>query len=147
MRRFTRLTNAFSKKVENHACAVALHAMYYNFVRIHQTLKVTPAMAAGVTDRLWEMADLVEMLEAFEASQKTRPAPSVKAALFKLIHSTDPLPALDCEHIMNYVHGLFLSSGEWEIMVRALVEEAATLASLALFLGMIAIWAQIIATL
>ena len=70
MRRFTRLTNAFSKKVENHACAVALHAMYYNFVRIHQTLKVTPAMAAGVTDRLWEMKDLVEMLEAFETSQK-----------------------------------------------------------------------------
>jgi hypothetical protein len=70
MRRFTRLTNAFSKKVENHACAVALHAMYYNFVRIHQTLKVTPAMAAGVTDRLWEMKDLVEMLEAFEASRK-----------------------------------------------------------------------------
>ena len=69
MRRFTRLTNAFSKKVENHACAVALHAMYYNFVRIHQTLKVTPAMAAGVTDRLWEMKDLVEMLEAFEAKR------------------------------------------------------------------------------
>jgi hypothetical protein len=66
----TRLTNAFSKKVANHACAVALHAMYYNFVRIHQTLKMTPAMAAGVTDRLWEMKDLVEMLEAFEASQK-----------------------------------------------------------------------------
>ena len=63
MRRFTRLTNAFSKKVENHACAVALHAMYYNFVRIHQTLKVTPAMAAGVTDKLWEMDDLVAMLE------------------------------------------------------------------------------------
>ena len=57
------------------------------------------------------------------------------------------LPPLDCEHIMNYVHGLFLLSGEWEIMVRALVEEAATLASLALFLGMIAIWAQVIATL
>jgi hypothetical protein len=54
LRRFTRLTNAFSKKVENHACAVALHAMYYNFVPIHQTLKVTPAMAAGVTDRLNE---------------------------------------------------------------------------------------------
>ena len=54
--------------------------------------------------------------------------------------------ALDCEHIMNYVHDLFLE-GEWEIMVRALVEEAATLASLALFLGMIAIWAQVIATL
>jgi hypothetical protein len=44
--------------------------MYYNFVRIHQTLKVTPAMAAGVSDRLWEMKDLVEMLEAFEASQQ-----------------------------------------------------------------------------
>src|SRR5271169_6094413 len=63
MRRFTRLTNAFSKKVENHAYAVALHSMYYNFVRIHQTIKVTPAMAAGVTMRLWEMSDLVAMLE------------------------------------------------------------------------------------
>jgi len=62
MRRFTRLTNAFSKKVENHACAVALHAMYYNLFRIHQTLKVTPAMAAGVTDRLWEMGDVVNLL-------------------------------------------------------------------------------------
>jgi IS1 family transposase len=70
MRRLTRLTNAFSKKIENHVCSVALHAMYYNFVRIHQTLKVTPAMAAGVTDRLWEMKDLVEMLEAFESAQK-----------------------------------------------------------------------------
>ena len=59
MRRFTRLTNAFSKKIENHACAVALHAMYYNFVRLHKTLKFTPAMAAGVTDRLWEMKDLL----------------------------------------------------------------------------------------
>jgi hypothetical protein len=69
MRRFTRLTNAISKKVENHAAAVSLHAMY-NFVRIHQTLKVTPAMAAGETHRLWEMTDLVEMVEAFEASHK-----------------------------------------------------------------------------
>ena len=66
-RRFTRLTNAFSKKVENHAHAVALHMMYYNFVRIHQTLRVTPAMAAGVTKRLWEMADVVGVLEAWEA--------------------------------------------------------------------------------
>ncbi len=52
-RRFTRLTNAFSKKVENHALSVALHYMHYNFCRIHKTLRVTPAMAAGVTDRLW----------------------------------------------------------------------------------------------
>jgi IS1 family transposase len=66
MRRFTRLTNAFSKKVENHAAAIALHTMYYNFIRIHQTLKVTPAMAAGVTDKLWEMDDLVAMLEQWE---------------------------------------------------------------------------------
>src|ERR1700730_10306645 len=62
MRRFTRLTNAFSKKVENHAAAIALHTMYYNFVRIHQKLKVTPAMAAGVSKKLWEVSDIVEML-------------------------------------------------------------------------------------
>jgi IS1 family transposase len=68
-RRFTRLTNAFSKKVENHAHSVALFAMYYNFVRIHKTLKVTPAMAAGVTDRLWEIGDVVDVLEAWEASE------------------------------------------------------------------------------
>lgn len=66
MRRFTRLTNAFSKKVENHAAAIALHTMYYNFVRIHQTLRVTPAMAAKVTDKLWEVEDIVVMLEQWE---------------------------------------------------------------------------------
>ncbi len=67
-RRFTRLTNAFSKKIENHAHSVALFAMYYNFVRIHQTLKMTPAMAAGVTDRLWEIGEIVDVLEAWETS-------------------------------------------------------------------------------
>ncbi len=66
VRRFTRLTNAFSKKVENHAAAIALHTMYYNFVRIHQTLKVTPAMAAGVSKKLWEIIDIVEVLEQWE---------------------------------------------------------------------------------
>jgi hypothetical protein len=65
-RRFTRLTNAFSKKVENHAHAVALHMLYYNFVRIHQTVRTTPAMAAGVTKRLWEIGDIVDVLEAWE---------------------------------------------------------------------------------
>jgi len=63
MRRFTRLTNGFSKKIENHVAAISLHFMYYNFVRIHQTLRITPAMAAGVTDRAWEIADIVRLLE------------------------------------------------------------------------------------
>ena len=63
MRRFTRLTTGFSKKIENHAAALAVYFMYYNFVRIHQTLRVTPAMAAGVTSRLWEISDMVALLE------------------------------------------------------------------------------------
>jgi IS1 family transposase len=63
MRRFTRLTNGFSKKLENHVHMVALYAVWYNFVRIHKTLRVTPAMAAGVTDRLWSVQDIVEMAE------------------------------------------------------------------------------------
>ena len=63
MRRFTRLTNAFSKKIDNHRHSIALHFMYYNFVRIHQSLRTTPAMAAGVTDRLWDIADMVALLE------------------------------------------------------------------------------------
>jgi hypothetical protein len=79
MRRFTRLTNAFSKKVENHAWAVALHFMYYNFVRIHQTLKVTPAMQAGVTGKLWEMSDIVALVEANEPKSGRR-APYKKQA-------------------------------------------------------------------
>ena len=78
MRRFTRLTNAFSKKVENHAHAVALHFMYYNFARIHKTLRVTPAMAAGVTERLWEMSDIVELIEAREANEDRKRGPYKK---------------------------------------------------------------------
>jgi hypothetical protein len=62
MRRFTRLTNAFSKKVENHATAVALHFMHYNFARIHQSLRVTPAMAAEITDHVWEIGEIVDLL-------------------------------------------------------------------------------------
>jgi hypothetical protein len=65
MRRFTRLTNAFSKKIENHVASIAIHYVWYNFVRIHQSLRVTPAMAAGVTDRLWEMEDLIGLLDGF----------------------------------------------------------------------------------
>lgn len=67
-RRMTRLTNAFSKKVENHAHAMALHFLYYNFVRVHKTLRMSPAMAAGVTNRLWEMSDVVNVLEAWEST-------------------------------------------------------------------------------
>ena len=67
MRRFTRLTNGFSKKVENHAYAVALHMKYYNFVRVHQKLRMSPAMAAGVSARLWEVSDIVALIEADEA--------------------------------------------------------------------------------
>ena len=69
MRRFTRLTNAFSKKVEMHAHSVALQFMHYNFVKIHQSLRTTPAMAAGVTDRLWEVEDIVELLNTEEATR------------------------------------------------------------------------------
>lgn len=72
MRRFTRLTNGFSKKVENHAYAVALHMMYYNFVRLHSSLRMSPAMAAGVSDRLWEVSDIVELVEAAEPAPKKR---------------------------------------------------------------------------
>ncbi len=72
MRRFTRLTNGFSKKIENHTYAVALHMMYYNFVKLHSTLRVTPAMAAGVTDRLWEVSDIVALREAVEPKAAKR---------------------------------------------------------------------------
>jgi IS1 family transposase len=62
MRRFTRLTNGFSKKIENHAHAVALHFMHYNFCRVHKTLRVTPAMEAGITDHVWEIAEIIDLL-------------------------------------------------------------------------------------
>ena len=64
MRRFTRLTNGFSKKVENHGHAVALHFMHYNFVRIHKTLRVTPAMEAGLADRPWTLEELCSLIAA-----------------------------------------------------------------------------------
>jgi hypothetical protein len=63
MRRFTRLTNGFSKKVDNHAYMVALYYMHYNFCRVHQTLRVTPAMEAGVTDHVWSIAEIASLLD------------------------------------------------------------------------------------
>ena len=71
-RRFTRQTNASSKKLENHALSVALHSMHYNFCRIHKTLHITPAMAAGVTDHAWSVADIVAIIDAVEAAPAKR---------------------------------------------------------------------------
>jgi hypothetical protein len=69
MRRYTRLSNGFSRKIQNHAAAVALNYFAYNFIKIHRTLRVSPAMAAGVTDRLWEVSDLVALWESEEAKR------------------------------------------------------------------------------
>ena len=69
MRRYTRLSNGFSRKIENHEAAVALNYFAYNFIKIHRTLRVTPAMAAGVTTRLWEVSDLVGLLEESESKK------------------------------------------------------------------------------
>ncbi len=63
MRRFTRLTNAFSKKVENHAAAIAIHYMHDNYCRIHQTLRVTPAMEAGISDRVWSIQEMIALMD------------------------------------------------------------------------------------
>lgn len=70
MRRLTRLTNAFSKKIENHAYMLALYYMHYNFVRRHQTLRVSPAMEAGITDRLWSVDDIVDLVPAPVAKKR-----------------------------------------------------------------------------
>lgn len=80
IRRFTRLTNAFSKKLENHALSVALHYMHYNFCRIHKTLRVTPAMAAGVTDKVWDVSDIATLIAAQEAPVAKRGPYKKKAA-------------------------------------------------------------------
>lgn len=68
MRRFTRLTNGFSKKLDNHRLGCAVHFVHYNFCRIHQSLRITPAMAAGLTDHVWELSELVALLEAEEVA-------------------------------------------------------------------------------
>lgn len=65
MRRFTRLTNAFSKKIQNHAAMVAIHAVYYDHVRIHETLRITPSMAAGLSDHVWTLEEIVLMADNY----------------------------------------------------------------------------------
>ena len=65
MRRFTRLTNAFSKKIQNHAAMVAIYAIHYNFARIHKTLRITPAMAAGLSESTWTLEDIIAMADNY----------------------------------------------------------------------------------
>jgi hypothetical protein len=72
MRRFTRLTNAFSKKLENHIHALALYFVFYNLCRIHKTLRVTPGMEAGITDRVWSFADIVAKMDAMAPAPAKR---------------------------------------------------------------------------
>ena len=85
MRRFTRLTNGFSKKVENHAHAISLHFMFYNFARIHKSLRVTPAMAAGVSDHVWTIEEIVRLAPEPVAKKRgpykpRQPTPAVEGA-------------------------------------------------------------------
>lgn len=75
VRRYTRLTNAFSKKVENHVAAVSLHFAHYNFCRVHQTLKTTPAVAAGVTDHVWKLSEIIDLLEQAETAMPRKRGP------------------------------------------------------------------------
>jgi hypothetical protein len=72
MRRFTRLTNAFSKKIENHIHAVSLHCMHYNFARQHKSLRVTPAMAAGVSDHIWSLEEIAALVPEPIAKKRGR---------------------------------------------------------------------------
>ena len=69
MRRFTRLTNAHSKKIENHIASIAIHYMHYNFCRVHETLRVTPAMEAGIADHVWSIEELIALLDAKEFTE------------------------------------------------------------------------------
>jgi hypothetical protein len=88
IRRFTRLTNAFSKKVENHAYQVALHFMQYNFARIHKSLRVTPAMEAGVSDHVWSLEEIAGLLDDRFGAQPMRVLDYHLAFLFILAYAT-----------------------------------------------------------
>jgi IS1 family transposase len=73
MRRFTRLTNAFSKKIENHIHAISIYFMHYNFARVHQTIRVTPTMEAGIENHVWSLEDIAKLVEAWEAAKPKKP--------------------------------------------------------------------------
>jgi hypothetical protein len=79
IRRFTRLTNAFSKKVENHAAAVAIWFMYYNFARVHQTLRCTPAMEAGISNHIWTIEELCALISEISSVRQTEKNMVLKA--------------------------------------------------------------------
>jgi hypothetical protein len=78
MRRYTRLTNAFSKKIENLTAAVSIHFMHYNFCRVHQTLGTTPAVAAGISDHVWKLPELIALLENAEQAVPMKRGPYKK---------------------------------------------------------------------
>src|SRR5687768_18218411 len=97
MRRFTRLTNGFSKKLENHEAAIAFHYMHYNFCRIHQSLRVTPAMEAGIADHVWSLDEVIALLPA---STRSRSRIILCPSVVRFSQSTSVFiastPALNC---------------------------------------------------
>lgn len=93
-RRYTRKTNAHSKKILNHCASVALHVMHYNYVRVHSTLRVTPAMEAGLSDRVWSLSDIVALLEAKEREKAKKPS-KPRGHRFYKPHGLQPLRRSD----------------------------------------------------
>jgi len=93
MRRFTRLTNGFSKKIENHCHAIALYFLYYNFGRVHQTLRVTPAMEAGISNQVWSVEEICNLLPTKKAANTTASAES--AMLLKALGDNKRTPTVN----------------------------------------------------
>src|SRR5216684_2608812 len=94
MRRYTRLSNGFSRKLENHAAATALNYFAYNFIKIHRTLRMSPAMAAGITDRLWDVTDLVALWESYERRTERGPWSDLSGRPDKAMGRRAQFPAL-----------------------------------------------------
>jgi hypothetical protein len=90
MRRFTRLMNDFSKKFGNHTAMVAIHAVYYNFARIHKTLRITPAMAAGLSESLWTLADIITMADSYASVETARPLQEKRISSLMLSYNFVP---------------------------------------------------------
>ena len=93
MRRFTRLTNAFSKKIQNHAAMVAIYAVHYNFARIHKTLRLTPAMAARLSDHVWSLEEIVLMADSYMPKASKR-GPYKKAIAWAVVLSIQSVRAV-----------------------------------------------------